>query len=332
VNGDATLGFPLFPPAASVMADRVDQLFLFMLALTGLVTATIAALVLYFAFRYRRRSETMIPPQTTGSHLLEWTWALVPLAIFMIPFVWGAKLYAEMYTPPAGALEIDVEARQWMWKFQHPGGQKEINELHVPTGRPVKLTIASQDVIHSFFVPAFRMKQDAVPGRYTTVWFEAKRLGRYHLFCSEYCGTAHSHMQGWVTVMEPAEYESWLALGATQSLASEGAKLFQQLGCFTCHRPDSLRRGPVLAGLYGHRVQLADGTMVVADDTYIRESILDPAAKVVLGYQPIMPTFRGRVTEEQIRQLIAFIKSMSADASERAFAPEGEPLFPAGAR
>ncbi len=326
------LGFPLVPPAASTMAGRLDALVLVWLGVTGGVTLLVAALILWFAFHYRRRPGDRTPPQVVGSPLVETVWVLVPLALFMIPFVWGARLYVDFYRTPPGALEITGVGRQWMWKFYHPGGLEEIDELHLPLGRPVRLILTSEDVIHSFFVPAFRAKQDAVPGRYVTLAFQPSRTGRFHLFCSEYCGTAHSQMRGWVTVMRPDEYERWAALGATRSAASEGAKLFQQYGCFVCHRDDSLRRAPSLAGLYGRPVQLQTGERVVADETYLRESILDPAAKVVLGYQPIMPPFRGRLSEEQVLQLIAYVKSLgrapAAGGPPADLPPEGQPLFP----
>ncbi len=326
------IGTPLFPLRASVIAGRVDTLVLFMLALTGLVTFVVAFLIIYFAFRYRRRPGDPLPPQIAGSIPLELAWTLIPMALFLIPFVWGARLYAEMYTPPPNALTITVVGKQWMWRVYHPGGQRELNELHLPVGRPVKLLMTSEDVIHSFFVPAFRSKQDVLPGRYTEVTFQPTAVGRYHVFCSEYCGTEHSHMRGWVVVMTPGDYERWLEQGASESAASQGAKLVQQYGCFTCHRDDSLRRAPVLAGLFGQPVQLSDGRTVIADEDYIRESILDPTAKVVLGFQPIMPSFRGRLSEEQMMDIIAYLKSIGPGTGRPPVGnvpPEGQPLFPA---
>jgi cytochrome c oxidase subunit II len=322
-------GFPLFPETASRMAGRVDALFFFLVSLTGLVTIVVAVLVIAFAVRYRRRPgrEHEIPPQIEGSTPLELAWIIVPALLFMIPFVWGAHLYVEAYQAPRDAMTITGIGKQWMWKFQHPGGQREIDTLHVPIGRPVRLLLTSEDVIHSFYIPAFRSKQDVLPGRYTEVWIEATRPGTYHLFCSEYCGTAHSQMRGAVTALEPSAYERWLTLGASESLASRGSKLFQQLGCNTCHRADSRRRAPVLAGLYGRPVQLSDGRIVTADEDYLRESIVAPAAKVVFGWQPIMPTFQGRVSEDEIMQLIAYIQSLEP-SSQGSFAPEGEPIFP----
>jgi cytochrome c oxidase subunit 2 len=234
----------------------------------------------------------------------------------MVIFVWAAAIYYHMQRPPKDAMEIYGVAKQWMWKFEHQGGQREINTLHVPTGRPVKVTLISQDVIHDFFVPAFRVKQDVLPNRYTKIWFEATQTGTYHLFCGQYCGTKHSAMIGEVVVMKPEEYEAWLASGKAEgSLASGGEKLFQQLGCVTCHRGDSGARGPNLLGLYGRSVRLSDDRTVMADDNYIRESILNPNAKIVSGFQPIMPTFQGVVKEDDLVQLIAYIKSMpSMDA------------------
>jgi cytochrome c oxidase subunit II len=216
-----------------------------------------------------------------------------------------------MARPPDEALNIYAVGKQWMWKFQHLDGQREINELHVPVGRAVKMIMTSEDVIHDFFVPAFRVKADVLPGRYTTVWFEPTRPGRYHLFCAEYCGTKHSGMIGSVVVMEPSEYQTWLSGGVPEgSLASTGAKLFADLACNTCHRPDAQGRGPVLEGLFGKAVALQSGETITVDEAYVRESILTPAAKITAGFQPIMPTFQGLVTEEQLLALVEYVKSL----------------------
>jgi len=228
----------------------------------------------------------------------------------LVIFVWGAAVYYSYGAPPKNALRVYGTAKQWMWKFQHPDGQREINELHVPVGQDVAVTLISQDVIHSFFVPAFRVKMDVLPNRYRTVWFRPTRAGTYHLFCAEYCGTSHSGMIGWVMVMEPADYETWLASGAEGSLASSGDKLFRHFGCISCHRADKGARGPDLAGLYGKEVHLQDGTTQIADENYIRESILAPKAKIVAGWQPIMPVFQGQVNEDEMLELIAYIKSL----------------------
>jgi cytochrome c oxidase subunit 2 len=303
---------PFFPEQASSMADNVDALYYFLLTVSAFFALLIATLVIYFAIKYRRRSESEQPHPVAGSLKLELAWTLIPLAIAMVMFFWGAGLFFALSRPPEGAIEIYAVGKQWMWKFQHLDGQSEINELHVPVGRPVRLTMASEDVIHSFFVPAFRTKSDVLPGRLTTAWFEATRPGRYHLFCAEYCGTKHSGMIGWVVAMEPVEYQTWLGGGAvTGSLADAGQRLFQQHACNTCHRSDSLARGPNLEGLFGKPVKLASGQTVIADETYLRESIVAPNAKLVEGFQPLMPTFQGLISEEGILQLIAYIKSLS---------------------
>jgi cytochrome c oxidase subunit 2 len=267
-------------------------------------------LVTVFALRYRHDLVDKATP-ILGSTALETTWSLVPFGIFLIFFVWGAVLYFQERTPPRNAMEIYVVAKQWMWKLQHVDGQREINELHVPVDRDVKLIMTSQDVIHSFFVPAFRLKQDVLPGRYTTLWFHAIRPGTYHLFCAEYCGTQHSGMIGSIVVMNPVDYEAWLSGGGGEgSLASTGQKLFQQLGCGSCHRSDTQGRGPNLVGVFGKPVLLEDGRTVTADENYVRESILNPGAKIAAGFKNIMPSFQGVVNEEQLLSLVAYIKSL----------------------
>jgi cytochrome c oxidase subunit 2 len=315
-------GFPLFPPQASTVAGRVDALYFFLVAVSTFFSMLIAGLLLVFVVRYRRRRPGELPPPIHGSVALELVWTVIPLIIALGTFVWGADVFVYERRVPPGAMEVFVVGKRWMWKTQHMTGQREINELHVPIGMPVKLTMTSEDVIHSFFIPAFRVKQDAVPGRYTTAWFEATAAGTYHLFCAEYCGTKHSQMIGSIHVMEPAAFQTWLAGGATGSPAQEGEKLFQSLACITCHRADSLGRGPRLEGLFGRTVRLSTGETIVADAEYIRESILNPTAKVVDGYQPIMPTFQGLVTEEGVMQLIAYIQSLQPPGAE-VVAPPG---------
>jgi cytochrome c oxidase subunit 2 len=305
--------FPLFPHAASTLAGRVDALYFYLIAWSVVFTLIISLSILYFAIKYRRRSESELPHGVEGSLKLEIAWSVIPLLIALTFFFWGASVFFAINRPPNDAIEISVVGKQWMWKFQHSDGQREINELHVPIGRPVKLTMASEDVIHSFYVPAFRVKRDVLPNRVATMWFEATRRGRYHLFCAEYCGTKHSGMIGWLEVMDPIDFQAWLAGGSgSESLASAGGKLFVQHACNTCHRPDSLARGPNLEGLFGKKVQLQDGRTIVVDETYIRESIVMPNAKLVAGYQPIMPTFQGLISEEGLLQLIAYVKSLSA--------------------
>jgi cytochrome c oxidase subunit II len=307
---------PLFPEQASDFAKHVDGLYLFLVLITTFFSVMIALLILFFIIKYRKSPEREAE-QIHGSTLLEIVWTVIPLGISMVIFVWGAILYFHLQRPPADALEIYGVGKQWMWKFQHPGGQREINALHVPTGRPVKVTLISQDVIHDFSVPSFRTKMDVLPNRYTYVWFTPTEAGTYHLFCSQYCGTNHSAMVGEVTVMKPEDYAEWLASGKAEgSLASQGEKLFQEFGCTTCHRPDSGARGPNLQGLYGRPVRLTDNRVVVADDNYIRESILNPNAKVVSGFQAIMPTFQGVVSEEGLIQITEYLKHLSPQASQ----------------
>jgi cytochrome c oxidase subunit II len=301
---------PLWPPQGSTSATNLDALFVFLLIITGLVTIGIFIFLTVFAIRFRH-SAGREATQIEGSAAVETAWSVVPFGIFLVIFIWGTVIYFQERTPPQDSMEIYVVAKQWMWKLQHIEGQREINELHVPVNRDVKLIMTSQDVIHSFFVPAFRMKQDVLPGRYTTLWFHATRSGTYHLFCAEYCGTLHSGMIGQVVVMEPADYETWLAGGGAEgSLASTGQKLFQELGCGSCHRSDTQGRGPNLVGVFGKPVQLEDGRTVLADENYIRESLLNPGAKIVSGFKNIMPTFQGVVSEEQLLALIAYIKSL----------------------
>ncbi len=241
---------------------------------------------------------------------------MIPLVIVLVMFGWGVKVFFAQSDPPSNAVEYFVTAKQWMWKVQHPSGKREINELHVPVGQPIKLTMISEDVIHAFFVPAFRIKADVLPGRYTTLWFQATRPGQYHLFCAEYCGTEHSKMGGTVYVMDPADYEAWLAQGPPGSgPGASGEELFASLACVTCHRAGVRARGPNLAGVFGSTVQLADGRTVVADESYVRESILDPKAKVVAGFQPVMPSFQGQVTEDQLLQLVQYVKSLGKEAA-----------------
>jgi cytochrome c oxidase subunit II len=306
-------GLRLFPDSASTMASRVDALYFFLLAVSGFFALLIAGLIVYYAVRFRRRHPDEIGAHIHGGMALEIGWTVIPLLIVLVIFVWSASIYQAMAHAPEETLNIYVVGKQWMWKFQHLDGQREINELHVPVGRAVKLITTSEDVIHDFFVPAFRVKADVLPGRYVTIWFRATKPGRYRLFCAEYCGTRHSGMIGEVIVMQPAEYQTWLSGGVAEgSLASAGAKLFQDLACNTCHRPDAQGRGPVLEGLFGKTVTLHNGETVTVDEAYVRESILQPAAKVTQGFQPIMPTFQGLVSEEQLLELVEYVKSLES--------------------
>jgi cytochrome c oxidase subunit 2 len=319
--------FPLFPEAASTMAGKVDALYLFLVAMTAFFTLLIAASVVYCAVRFRRRSPDEVGGSFHASMLLEVTWTVIPLLIVLFVFFWGVRVFFAQYRTPEGALQITSTGKQWMWRFQHPDGQREINSLHVPVGQPVRVEMISEDVIHSLFIPAFRTKMDVVPGRYTSLWFQATKPGRYHLFCAEYCGTEHSGMVGEVVVMEPEDYERWLAGGAQSDRppAEAGAQLFASIGCNTCHLEEGGGRGPSLRGVFGTEVALSGGQRVVADSSYLRRSILDPSAQVVAGYQPVMPTYRGQISEENIFRLIAYIRSLSTGRGAEAgtVAPAG---------
>jgi len=303
-------GFPLFPEQASTIAAGVDHMYLFLVLVAGFFSALIFILIFVFAVKYRRRSEDQKAEQIEGSLKLEIAWTVIPLLITFVMFGLGAALYVRNSRPPVNAVEVFVVGKQWMWKLQHVEGQREIDELHVPVGRPVKLTMTSEDVIHDFFVPAFRVKKDVIPGRYSTIWFQATKVGKYHLFCAQYCGAQHSGMTGWIYVMKPADYENWLSGGGAESMESSGEKLFARFGCVNCHHADGSGRGPSLAGVFGKPVQLESGETVTADEAYVRESILAPNAKIVKGYPAIMPTFQGLVSEEQLLQLIAYVKSL----------------------
>ncbi len=315
-------GTPLFPEAASTIAPRVDALYLFLVGLTAFMTILIAALVVIFMIKYKRRDPNSIGARIHGGMALEIIWSIIPLFIVLGIFVWATGIFFDIARPPAETMNIYATGKQWMWKFQHLDGQREINELHVPVGRKVKMIMTSEDVIHDLYVPAFRVKADVIPGRYSHIWFEATKAGEYHLFCAEYCGTQHSGMIGKVVVMEPDDFQAWLSGGVQEgSLASAGSKLFQDLACNTCHRPDAQGRGPVLQNLFGKTVTLASGENVVVDEAYIRESILTPSQKVTAGFQPTMPTFQGLVSEEGILQLIEYVKSLKTDMPVSAVRP-----------
>jgi cytochrome c oxidase subunit 2 len=294
----------------------------------------VAGLVIAFGVRFRRRRAATVGARIEGNLPMELIWSAIPTMIAMIMFGWGASVYYHLRRPPDEAMQIYAVGKQWMWKFQHLEGQREINELHVPTGRPVKITVTSEDVLHSLYFPAFRTKIDAIPGRYMDLWFEATKPGTYHLFCAEYCGTNHSGMIGSVVVMEPAAYQSWLSGGSEGTLADRGGALFQQLACNSCHLETGQGRGPSLQNIWGKPVELSDGSTVIVDDAYVRESILSSQAKVVKGFQPLMPTFQGLISEESLVALIEHIRSLSAAATAAAPppAPATAPPDPNAAR
>jgi cytochrome c oxidase subunit 2 len=304
---------PIIPEQASNFAPNVDALMLFIVAVCLFFAVAVTAAVIYFFFKYQRKHENEIGVPIHGDMRLETAWIVVPLVLAMFMFAWGGIVYVDFRHTPSDPLDIYVVGKQWMWKVQQPNGLKEINELHVPVGRNVRLVMASEDVIHDFSIPAFRVKMDVVPGHYNTMWFRPTKAGRYRLYCSQYCGTNHALMGGWVTAMEPSDYAAWLSGSAgNENPLITGEKLFTEKACVTCHFSDGKGRAPSLNGVYGGKVQLADGSTVTADDSYIRESILNPTAKLVAGYQPLMPTFQGQLTEEQILALTTYIKSLQA--------------------
>jgi cytochrome c oxidase subunit II len=307
---------PLFPDAASAIAPGIDGLYFALVAFSVFFTVLIFALIFFFAVKYKRTSPDQVGVPLHGSTVLEIIWSVGPFLVICAVFVWATKLYFKVYTPQPDAMEVFVIGKQWMWKMQHPEGVREINTLHLPAGRMVKLTMISEDVIHSFYVPAFRVKRDVLPGRYSSMYFKPTTPGKYHLFCAEYCGTQHSGMGGWIYVMEPGEYENWLSGGPGGSMQTRGEQLFQQYGCASCHRSDGKGRGPSLVGIFNQPQKLQGGTTVIADEVYIRESILTPKAKVVQGFQAVMPTFQGQISEESLLQLIAYIKSLEKPESE----------------
>ena len=308
-----TESFDTMLPAASLLGHRIDVLFLVVLILTGCVASGIGILIVAFTIRYRRGSRVDRSNPLVRVRWIEVTWITVPLAIFLGIFGWSSLVFSQFHRPPRQAMRVHVLAKQWMWKVEHENGRREIDELHVPLGRPVELIMTSQDVIHSFFVPEFRAKQDLLPGRYMSLWFTATRAGRFRLFCAEYCGTQHSGMHGQIIVMRPPEFAAWLAAGPARSdLASRGFEIYRRMGCSGCHEPTSTVHAPDLVGLFGRAVHLSDGTTVTADETYIRDSILLPRKQVVAGFDPVMPSFQGQLDEDDLTALIAYIKSRAS--------------------
>jgi len=312
----------IIPEQASTLAPRVDQLYWFIIAVTAFFGILVTVLVIYFAVKYRTDDPLKVGAPITGSIPLELGWSIIPFIISIVIFAWAADVFFDLYRPPDQTLEIYATGKRWMWKFQHLDGKSEINELHVPLGRAVRVTFTSEDVLHSLYFPAFRTKADAIPGRYSSVWFTPTKLGEYHLFCAEYCGTRHSGMIGTVTVMEPTDYQAWIS-GATEGpLSARGERLFADLACNTCHRSDGSGRGPALEAKFGTEERLATGAVVRVDESYVRESILNPQLKLVAGYQPLMPTFQGLVNEESVMALVEYVKSLQT--SPRAAGTAGE--------
>lgn len=315
--------FQFLPDQGSDLARHVDRLFWTLTGVCGTILFAIAAVIIYYLAKYRRSNPNVDRTLGTKSTLpAETTWTLIPFFIFIGMFIWGTKIYFHKNQVPRDAIEIEVVGKQWMWKIQHPEGKKEINELHVPVGKTVKLLLISQDVIHDFGLPAFRVKEDVLPGRYTMEWFTATKTGVFRIFCNQYCGTDHANMIGQVYVMEPQAYAAWLRDGMNSTpIVQAGGDLYRSLGCSGCHEANGVVRAPSLHGLYGHPVPLQDGRIVIADERYLRDSILMPNYEIVASYDPVMPSFAGRLSEDQIYRLIAFIKSLAANEPESASVP-----------
>lgn len=309
------MGQPIefFPQQASTMARQIDALYLFLVGVAMFFTGLIFLVIVCFYVRYRRGSKASRAGAPTNHLGLEALWVVVPLVLVMVSFGWGAVLFVRAHRPPPEAAEIYVVGKQWMWRVYHPEGRREINQLHVPVGQPIRLKMISEDVIHSFFIPAFRTKQDVLPGRYTGQWFEATRPGAYHLFCAEYCGTSHSLMRGQVVAMTPEAYADWLADPDEEPAEVSGKRLFERLRCDSCHQREATPRGPSLHGVFGRTVTLETGQQVMADLPYLREAILDPNARITAGYEPTMPTYRGQVSEEEILQLITYMRTLEPE-------------------
>ncbi len=309
------LDFRVLPEKASTFAESVDPLYWFLICFVGGFFFIVCGVVLYWGMKYRKQEGEDRPSYHPHAVKLEIAWTVALIVIALAIFVWGSVLFFQAYDVPKNALEISVMGKRWMWKIRHPNGRRETNELHVPVGTPVKLTMTSQDVIHSFFVPAFRLKQDVLPAKYTTMWFEATKTGEYPLFCAEYCGTEHSTMGGRVVVMEPEAYAAWLqgeggGAETADDVLAAGKQLFDRLGCAACHAAGAENRGPDLGGIHGTTVQLNTGELVLADDEYLRESILNPSYKVVHGYSPLMPSYTNQLEDEELMNLIAYVKSL----------------------
>jgi len=315
-SGIASLAelFPLQPPAASTTAEGIDHLYLVLSGITAFFTVLIFSIIFVFMVKYRRQSDEQKSASTHTPLAVELTWTIIPSLICAVLFVWSAALYVQNGRPPAASNEIFVIGKQWMWHLQHAEGPREIDELHVPVGVPVKLTMTSQDVIHDFYIPAFRVKKDVLPGRFTSLWFQPTEVGTYHLFCAQYCGTNHSEMIGWIYVMTPTDYAAWLAGGEkTESLAQQGERLFTQFGCNSCHTSEAAAKAPSLAGIYGKPQKMANGETRVVDESFIQQAIYVPGSVHLANFQAIMPTYQGQIDADQMTQLVAYVKSMSSE-------------------
>lgn len=301
---------PLFPEKASRYAEKMDQLYYFLVFNAFFFSGVICLVIVFFVIRYRRNANVNRDSAPTFNLKLEILWSFIPLTVGLVSFAWGATLYVNTFQPPDNAMTIYVVGKQWMWKVQHAEGRREINQLHVPTGQPVRLRMISEDVIHGFFVPAFRVKQDVLPGRYTDLWFEPTKTGVYHLFCAEYCGTSHSLMRGSVVVQTPREYADWLASEQSEEPQIAGRRLYESLRCGQCHGDTATNRAPSLANLLGSAVLLDSGQTITADLDYLRTSILDPGQHIVSGFSNRMPSYRGQLTEEEILKLLTYLRTL----------------------
>jgi cytochrome c oxidase subunit 2 len=308
-------GIQFFPETASAHASEMNWLFAGLLITSTMILALVFGLMVVFCIRYRRNSGVERGNRLGKTWRVEVGWTSATFVLFLGLYFWGANLYMKLHQPPSNTTDIYIVAKQWMWKVEHPGGQREINEMHIPVDRPIRLVMTSQDVIHDFAIPAFRIRQDVLPGQYETMWFKPTQVGQYRLFCAEFCGTEHSHMTGTITVMEGGEYQRWLdSQGPGETLVAQGADLFRQYGCSGCHGAASTVHAPSLNGLFGRPVPLADGSMVTADERYIRDSILLPKSQIAAGYPPIMPSFAGQIGEEDLLKLISYVKSLGNDS------------------
>ena len=317
--------FPVHPVAASTFADEVDILYFALIGLTVFFTALVFVMLTVFAYRYRVGSKADRRNPLHTSHTLELSWSIIPLILALFIFAWGAKLYADVYKTPDNAMNIDVIGKQWMWHLEHSNGIRENNELHIPIGQPIKLTMISQDVMHAFYIPGFRVQKFVNPGQYTSIWFTATKPGKYHIFCNQYCGTQHSLMGGYVYAMKPEDFQRWKDQGgykggefdtAVKTQEQQGAELYESIGCVNCHNANNNRRGPTLYGIYGSKRQLTTGDVVIADRDYLRESIVNPNKRITAGYEPIMPDY-STLKEEQVNHLIAYMKSLGTAQEPR---------------
>ena len=307
----------LWPASASVSAAETDHLIASFTVLTLLLTVPIFIAITWFAIWFRDGRVAFRTYTENRNRLLEVSWMLIPFLLTLVFFYWGARMFDTHKHPPGDAIRISAIAKQWMWKFQHPGGQAEINDLHVPVGQPVLINMISQDVIHALYLPALRIQMETLPDRYTQLWFKADRPGTYRLFCSEYCGTDHSVMGGTLTIMQPADYQRWLGQSSTSgSLVAQGRAAFSAHGCSGCHQGGSVVRAPSLAGLFGNPVPLQAGGTVIADDQYIRDKILDPDRNLIAGYRQLMPVFKGAIDEGEMMALVSYIKSLGGPTSD----------------